>query len=207
MAKTNQTEALLALIREGKPMSGRTQLYLIMQLSIPAILAQVTNVMMFFIDQAMVGSLGAEASAACGLIESTTWLFGGIASAASMGFSVQVAHFIGANDFTRARQVVRHGLICTSFMALLLLIGAWIISPHLPYWLGGGDDIAADASTYFLIFAFGVPFFQLNTLASSMLKCEGRISCACGPHGLLYPGSRPPPPLRTYRTVCSRRAF
>ncbi|MBQ2554213.1 MAG: MATE family efflux transporter, partial [Prevotella sp.] len=62
MAKTNQTEALLALIREGKPMSGRTQLYLIMQLSIPAILAQVTNVMMFFIDQAMVGSLGAEAS-------------------------------------------------------------------------------------------------------------------------------------------------
>ena len=175
MAKTNQTEALLALIREGKPMSGRTQLYLIMQLSIPAILAQVTNVMMFFIDQAMVGSLGAEASAACGLIESTTWLFGGIASAASMGFSVQVAHFIGANDFTRARQVVRHGLICTSFMALLLLIGAWIISPHLPYWLGGGDDIAADASTYFLIFAFGVPFFQLNTLASSMLKCEGRM--------------------------------
>ena len=129
MAKTNQTEALLALIREGKPMSGRTQLHLIMQLSIPAILAQVTNVMMFFIDQAMVGSLGAEASAACGLIESTTWLFGGIASAASMGFSVQVAHFIGANDFMRARQVVRHGLICTSFMALLLLIGAWIISP------------------------------------------------------------------------------
>ena len=178
MPTNNKTEGLLALIREGKPMSGGMQLHLIMQLSIPAILAQVTNVMMFFIDQAMVGSLGAEASASIGLVESTTWLFGGLASAASMGFSVQVAHFIGANDFVKARQVVRHGLICTSVLALALMAVAAIISPHLPYWLGGGSDIASDASSYFLIFALAAPFFQLNSLASSVLKCEGRMRVA-----------------------------
>ena len=178
MPTNNKTEGLLALIREGKPMSGGMQLHLIMQLSIPAILAQVTNVMMFFIDQAMVGSLGAEASASIGLVESTTWLFGGLASAASMGFSVQVAHFIGANDFVKARQVVRHGLICTSVLALTLMAVAAIISPHLPYWLGGGSDIASDASSYFLIFALAAPFFQLNSLASSVLKCEGRMRVA-----------------------------
>ena len=92
MSKQKKSDILLAAIREGRPMSGSEKLNLIIGLSIPSILAQITNVMMFFIDQAMVGSLGAEAPAAIGLVESTLWLFGGLAGATSMGFSVQVAH-------------------------------------------------------------------------------------------------------------------
>lgn len=57
-------------------------LILIGSLSLPAILAQITNVLMFFIDAAMVGHLGAEPSASIGLVESTTWLFGAMTSAA-----------------------------------------------------------------------------------------------------------------------------
>ncbi len=159
-------------------MTRGDKLNLIFQLSLPSILAQVTTVMMFFIDQAMVGSLGAEASAACGLVESSTWLFGGLASAASMGFSVQVAHFIGANDFVKARQVVRHALIITGALSLFLMTVAVLVSRPLPFWLGGGADIAGDASSYFLIFALAAPFFQLSGLASSMLKCEGNMKVA-----------------------------
>ena len=173
-----RSERLLARIREGAAMTRGDKLNLIFQLSLPSILAQVTTVMMFFIDQAMVGSLGAEASAACGLVESSTWLFGGLASAASMGFSVQVAHFIGANDFVKARQVVRHALIITGALSLFLMTVAVLVSRPLPFWLGGGADIAGDASSYFLIFALAAPFFQLSGLASSMLKCEGNMKVA-----------------------------
>jgi len=95
-------------------------LRLIISLSIPSILAQVTTVLMFFIDASMVGQLGTLPAASIGLVESTTWLFGSITSAASMGFSVQVAHFIGANDFKRARSVLRHGLLCTLMLSLVL---------------------------------------------------------------------------------------
>ncbi len=175
MEKQRKSEILLALIREGKPMTGHDKLNLIFQLSLPSILAQVTSVMMFFIDQAMVGSLGAEASAAIGLVESSTWLFGSLTSAASMGFSVQVAHFIGANDFVKAREVLRHALIVTFCLSVLLMLVAAAISSPLPYWLGGGEDIAGDASRYFLIFSLTAPFFQMNTLASAMLKCEGNM--------------------------------
>ena len=94
-----KSDALLASIRNGQPLTFRDKLSLIVGLSIPSILAQITSVMMFFIDAAMVGHLGTEASASIGLIESTTWLMGSITNAASMGFSVQVAHYIGANDF------------------------------------------------------------------------------------------------------------
>ena len=166
---------LLAKIRNGELMSGNDKLNLIFQLSLPSILAQMTNVMMFFIDQSMVGRLGAQAAASIGLVESTTWLFGGLASAVSMGFSVQVAHFIGANDFEKARQVVRHGIITAFCVSFFIMLTAAIISQHLPYWLGGGADIAPDASRYFLIFSLAAPFFQMNNMASSMLKCEGNM--------------------------------
>ena len=57
------------------------KLNLIVQLSIPSILAQVTTVMMFYIDASMVGSLGAAASASIGLVEPATWLFGSLVAA------------------------------------------------------------------------------------------------------------------------------
>ena len=176
--KPKRSEALLAAIREGRTMGRSDMLSLIISLSIPSILAQLTNVMMFFIDQAMVGSLGAEAPAAIGLVESTIWLFGGLSGAVSMGFSVQTAHFIGANDFVKARQVVRHGLLTCLAVSLIVMLTALAIARPLPYWLGGGEDIAADASTYFLIFAMAVPFMQMNNLAASMLKCEGNMRVA-----------------------------
>lgn len=178
MSRIKNSERLLAHIREGRAMTRGEMLSLIVSLSIPSILAQLTNVMMFFIDQAMVGSLGAEAPAAIGLVESTIWLFGGLSGAVSMGFSVQAAHFIGANDFIKARQVVRHGIATCMAVSLIVMSVAIAISHPLPHWLGGGDDIAGDASTYFLIFSLAVPLMQMNNLAASMLKCEGNMRVA-----------------------------
>lgn len=47
------------------------------------------------------------------------------------------------------------------------------ISGQLPRWLGGGADIWADASAYFLIFSLAAPFFMLENLSSAMLKSSG----------------------------------
>ena len=169
------SDKLLEKIRLGGVLSNREKLNLIIGLSIPSILAQITSVMMFFIDASMVGHLGAEASASIGIVETSTWLFGSMTTAASMGFSVQVAHFIGANDFQRARDVFRHALIATTILSLILLIIGVAIAFPLPYWLGGGADIARDASLYFLIFALTGPFFQLANLSGAMLKCSGNM--------------------------------
>lgn len=175
MKKVKNSELLLSYIREGRTMTQRERLWLIISLSIPSILAQVSATVMFFIDASMVGHLGAKASAAIGLVETTGWLMGGLASAANMGFSVQVAHFIGANDFEAARRVLRQSLICCLIWAFIISLTSIIISPFLPYWLGGTEDIAHDASLYFAIFGFCGIFFQMEGLAGSMLKCSGNM--------------------------------
>ena len=162
-------------IRSGRTMARSEKLNLIVGLSIPSMLAQISTVLMFFIDASMVGHLGAEASASIGLIESTTWLVGSLLSAAATGFSVQVAHFIGANDFVKARQVFRHALICgLAFSVFLSLIGVGIHS-HLPYWLGGGADIASASSGYFLIYSLVLPFVYLYHTSEMMLKSAGNM--------------------------------
>jgi putative MATE family efflux protein len=156
-------------------LTQREKLWLIVSLSIPSILAQISATVMFFIDASMVGHLGAKASAAIGLVETTGWLMGGLGSAANMGFSVQVAHFIGANDMEAARRVLRQSIVCCIIWALVISITALCISPYLPYWLGGNEEIAHDASLYFAIFGFSGIFFQMEGLAGSMLKCSGNM--------------------------------
>ena len=166
---------MLAMIRNGQEMSGSQKFNLIVQLSVPSILAQLTTIMMFYIDASMVGSLGAKASASIGIVESTTWLFGGLTSAAALGFSVQAAHFIGANDFTKARQVFRQGLMATALVTIILTSICVAIAGPLPRWLGGGEDICGDATSYFTIYCLSLPVYQIGILSSSMLKCSGNM--------------------------------
>jgi len=105
-------DILLGQIRSGGVLTTGQQVKLCLMLSYPAILAQLSSVMMQYIDSAMVGHLGAAAGASIGLVSTCMWLMGGFGMAATSGFSVQVAHRIGGNDFKGARAVLRQALVC-----------------------------------------------------------------------------------------------
>lgn len=175
MRLADKTNGLLALIRQGQPMTFGEQLQLAVRLSIPAVIAQLSSIVMQYIDAAMVGHLGAEASASIGLVSTTTWLFWGLCAAVASGFSVQVAHRIGAGDMAGARAVVRQALVATLGFSLLLAAVGAAISGVLPQWLGGDPSIRHDASLYFRIFSLFLPALQMNFLAGGMLRCSGNM--------------------------------
>ena len=175
MFNRGKNDALLASIREGKTLSQTDKINLVISLSVPSILAQITNVLMFYIDTAMVGALGAKESAAVGLVQAPTWLYSGITTATALGFSVQVAHFVGSGDFEKARQVARHGIVAAFLLSIVVTLIGVGISPSLPFWLRGGSDIAADASTYFTIYTLALPFLQLGVLSTNLLKSTGNM--------------------------------
>ena len=169
------TDILLAKIRDGQSMTLRDQVMLVLQLSFPAMLAQLSSIIMQYIDASMVGRLGADDAASIGLVSTSLWFFGGICSAVATGFSVQVAHLIGANDFSKARSVLRQSLVaCLVFGLLLAFIGV-LVSDSLPFWLRAHSRIAGNASAYFLIFMLGIPFLVLEFLAGGMLRCSGNM--------------------------------
>ena len=175
MTATGTKDYLLGQIRGGGTLTGGQQLKLCMMLSYPAILAQLSFVMMQYIDTSMVGHLGAAAGASIGLVSTCTWLLGGFCSACGSGFSVQVAHLIGANDFKNARVVLRQGLLSALvFSGLISLIGMAVAGP-LPHWLGGSPEIVSDSTKYFFIVAASLPFMQIDWLCASMLQVSGNM--------------------------------
>lgn len=151
----------------------KKQIAQVWTLSLPAILTQITTIVMQYIDSAMVGSLGADASAAIGLVSSSTWLLSGVSYAISAGFSVQVAHQIGGNRDESARNVVRNGLATALFVSGLLCLIGVSVSSYVPGWLGGDPSIWRDAAAYFLVHSLMIPFSQINSLCSSFLQCSG----------------------------------
>ena len=89
-------EQLSARMRQGEdiPLSDTARIAL--ALSIPSILEQLVVTAMEYIDAAMVGHIGAEATAAIGIVSSSTWLLHGILVGLYTAFSIQIAQYLGA---------------------------------------------------------------------------------------------------------------
>ena len=176
---TERKDHLLSLIRKGDSLDVGQQVTLAALLSVPSMMAQMVHILMQYIDAAMVGSLGAQATASIGLVSTTIWLFGSLNSCANVGFCVQVAHALGANRPHEARSLLRQSLLaCIVFSAALSVVGC-AISPYLPTWLRGGDDIVHDATIYFFFYSLCVPFAALHSLCCGMLRSAGNTQTPC----------------------------
>lgn len=171
---------MIELIQSGTPLTARQRFMLTCKLSWPAIMAQLSSILMQYIDAAMVGRLGADDSAAVGLVSTSLWLFWGICSAAIVGFSVQVSHRIGAADYRGARAVLRQSLLGALVLGTIMgLIGISVAWP-LPHWLGGTEAVNQKASIYFMVFVAALPLLTFNYLGSAMLRASGNMKTAGG---------------------------
>ena len=165
----------LALLREGAPLTTRQQLSLTLQLSWPAIMAQLATIIMQYIDAAMVGRLGATQSAAVGLVASTTWLFGGLSYAAAMGFNVLTAQRVGGGRLADARNILKQALVlCLAFGTVMALLAA-VLSSSLPGILRADRSIWKDASAYFLVYSLFLPALQLDNVTAGQLQATGNM--------------------------------
>ncbi len=162
-------------MRRGVQLSRREEISLVLRLSVPAILSQISTIIMEYIDASMVGSLGASASAAIGIVATTTWLIGGLCAAIGVGFTVGIAHRIGAGDDKAARDYVKTGFLTVLIFACALMLIAIAVHRRLPVWMGGGPDVLEDGARYFLVFGLSLPFLQINYTGAGMLECSGNV--------------------------------
>ena len=84
-----------ALKKDSKAMKMAS---IIMALAWPTMVEQLMHTAVQYIDTAMVGSLGVEATAAVGATSTVNWLVGSTISAISVGFLAYIAKAIGEKD-------------------------------------------------------------------------------------------------------------
>ena len=123
----------------------------IMSLAWPTMLEQLMQTAVQYVDTAMVGSLGTQATAAVGATSTVNWLIGSTISAVGVGFLSCIAQACGSGDMERARkasaQAVLAVLFCgTLFTAITLGVSNWV-----PVWMQVDESIQDLAATYFFI--------------------------------------------------------
>ena len=154
---TLSLEQLSARMRQGEdiPLSDTARIAL--ALSIPSILEQLVVTAMEYIDAVMVGHIGAEATAAIGIVSSSTWLLHGILVGLYTAFSIQIAQYLGADRRQDARGVLRQSMLFNLILGLGAAAFGVGISRFLPGWLGADISLQADASAYFAIWSAALP--------------------------------------------------
>ena len=139
----------------------------------PTILEQVLQVMVNYVDSAMVGSLGAEATAAISINSSAIWLVNGLMNALAIGFSVLMARHLGSGNKELAKQVSRQALICQAIFGIICSLLMVLVSTRLPELLGADPAIWESSSAYMHYIALGYLPTMLMIGSSALLRLSG----------------------------------
>lgn len=170
---TLSLEQLSSRMRRGEDIPLRETAQVVLALSVPSILQQMVVTAMEYIDAAMVGHIGAEATAAIGIVSSSTWLLHGILVGLYTAFSIQIAQYLGADRQADARGVLRQAMLFNLILGLAAAGFGIGISRFLPGWLGADLSLQADASAYFAIWSAALPFTMAMGMYAAMLRATG----------------------------------
>ena len=163
------------MLKEGNNATLSQQIDLTVRMSMPSIMAQISAVVMQYIDAAMVGRLGAKSSAAIGLVSTSTWLFWGLCTSIVSGFAVLVSHNVGAGKIEEATNILRRSLPVVLAFSLLLSVAGLILASPLPLLLGGQPDVAELSTQYFSIFSLALPALAMVFFSGAMLRSSGNF--------------------------------
>lgn len=145
----------------------------ILKLAWPAILEQFLICMASLADTAMVGSIGASATAAVAVNISSIWLINGFITSLSVGFSYLISHAVGSGDEARSRQITAQGLVCSAILGLLLALGVELVCHPLPIWLGAAPEVIPQAQRYMQIIGYGLTAQTLSVVLSAIFRSAG----------------------------------
>lgn len=145
----------------------------IFSLAWPTMLEQLMQTAVQYIDTAMVGSLGTQATAAVGATSTVNWLVSSTISALGIGFLAFVSQACGAGDPKKAgrasSQAVLTVLVCGFFFTALTLG----LSPYVPVWMQVDSDIQTLTSQYFFILYTPMLFRTATIIFGTLLRAVG----------------------------------
>lgn len=169
------TEEHLVRLRGGQQMTLSEKLNLVARLSFPSMMAQISTIIMEYIDSGMVGHLGKDATASIGLVMTSLWLVGGLCTSFISGFTIQTALAIGGKDNRKARSLTFQSFFLVMVIAFLICGVGALLHNRIPVWLGGRPSLQEDAGGYFLIFCLFMPVMCLRQLCNSQLTASGNM--------------------------------
>ena len=152
---------------------NKAMLAVIFALAWPTMLEQLMQTAVQYIDTAMVGSLGTQATAAVGATSTVGWLIGSTISATSVGFLSFIARACGANDREAARRSVSQAVLATLVLGVIFTIIPLALSGLVPVWMQVDASIQDLASQYFFILYLPMLPRTASIIFGTVLRAAG----------------------------------
>ena len=153
--------------------SKKTILFAIISLAWPTILEQALHTIVQYVDTAMVGQLGASATASIGVTTTVTWLMNCPAGAFSVAIMAKTSQYLGAKDEQSAKKLTAQSVFCCLLIGSLMTILTLSVSPFLPGWMGAEESLRASASSYFFLFCTPTLLRTFSIVFGSTLRAAG----------------------------------
>ncbi len=145
----------------------------IIALAWPTMLEELMQTAVQYIDTAMVGSLGTQATAAVGATSTVNWLIGSTVSALGVGFLAYISQAIGAGDIAKAKKASGQAVSTVLTVGVLTTVLTLSLSKYVPIWMHVDEPIRDTASRYFFILYTPMLFRSASVIFGTVLRAAG----------------------------------
>ena len=148
-------------------------LWIVLGLAWPTMLEQMLQVAAQYVDSAMVGRLGAAATAAVGATTTINWMVGSTLSALGIGFLAFIAREYGAGRYDNAGRAVAQSVLAAVVTGVAFTVAALLLARFIPGWMNAAEDIRPAASDYFFITYTPMLMRAATVIFGTVLRASG----------------------------------
>jgi putative MATE family efflux protein len=142
----------------------------ILIISWPVLVEQILSTFVNYADTAMVGSLGAYATAAVSISNPVFMLMAGLTLTMGVGLTTLLAQSVGAHNTERAKSLIRHAILLMIYAGIPVSVITGLLSRSIPLWMGAEAEIIDYAMWYNIITSIGRPFTIALLIAGSVFR-------------------------------------
>ncbi|WMI81141.1 MATE family efflux transporter [Anaerotignum sp. MB30-C6] len=173
----NQNEIDLSKTTSGKNELGVLPVKsLLVKLAVPAIAAQIVNVLYNIVDRMYIGHIpetGALALTGVGVCMPLIMLVAAFAALASMGGAPRSSILLGKGDKKEAERTLGNCTMLLIILAIVLTVILLLYSEPLLLAFGASENTIGFALDYMRIYALGTIFVQLSLGLNAFISAQG----------------------------------
>ncbi|KAG4107061.1 putative efflux protein, MATE family [Neocallimastix lanati (nom. inval.)] len=139
-------------------------------LAIPTIIEEVLSTLLQYVDTAMVGHLGEEATAAVSTTTTIGWLIGAFLRSIGIALLAIMSKSLGEGNSDKMKKLAGHAIILVFVFGALVGALALSLAKFIPIWMGTEENVRPNASKYFFIISIPMLFRASSLILGSCIR-------------------------------------
>ena len=154
---------------------------LIFRMALPAIAAQLVNLLYSIVDRIYIGhipEIGTQALAGVGVTSSIIILISSFSAIVGAGGSPLAAIALGQGDRVRAGKILGNGFILLIIFTLITSLTTYLFMRPLLFLTGASEQTIGYAVDYLSVYLLGTLFVELSVCLNAFINTQGRPAIA-----------------------------